>query len=156
MSSPRGAPPPQKSAGSTRVIAHIVGVLAGLFVTPVAIALIAWAQNRQLLRVQLSYGQGTDLAALALLLLGALLMFLVALLAMWAPLAPMVGGVLFGVLPSIVQYVHPVWIFDAAQNLPGRLDTPFTNFYFGSAPIVLGVALVGAGLAGMLARLIRA
>ncbi len=78
---------------------------------------------------------------------------------MWAPLAPLLGGIVFGVLPSSVQYVQPSWIFRVGRNLYVPLDGPFTNFYIGSAPIVLGVVLVGAGLAGlagMLARLIRA
>jgi hypothetical protein len=59
MSSPQ-VPMPQRTGSSTRVIAYIVGVLAGLFVTPIAIALIAWAQNRQLRRFQLGYGQTAD------------------------------------------------------------------------------------------------
>ncbi len=155
MSSPQ-VPVPKKTGSSTRVIACIVGVLAGLFVTPIAIALIAWAQNRQLRRFQLGSGQTADLTALALTLLGALFLLVVALLAMWAPLAPLLGGIVFGVLPSLVQYVQPSWIFRVGRNLYVPLDGPFTNFYIGSAPIVLGVVLVGAGLAGMLARLIRA
>lgn len=88
-------------------------------------------------------------------LLGALFLLVVALLAMWAPLAPLVGGIVFGVLPPVVQYVRPSWIFRAGQNFPVRLDMPFTNFYLGAAPIVLGVLLAGAGLAGILVRLIR-
>ena len=40
----------------------------------------------------------------------------------WSPLAPLVGTILFGVLPTVIQYVQPSWLYRADQELPARLN----------------------------------
>ncbi|MEO9222976.1 MAG: hypothetical protein ABI251_14615 [Mycobacteriaceae bacterium] len=120
--SPQVSPPTQMPTGGTRIFAHIVGLFVGLFVTPVAIGLIAWASTRRLRRFQMNFDQLSDLTSLVLSLLGALLLLVLALLTVWAPPAPLVGGILLGVLPTVIQYVQPSWIYRAGQELPARLN----------------------------------
>ncbi len=151
---PRVSPPPARATSSTRAVAHVLGVFVGLLVTPVAISVIAWSDMQRRNHYRLSY-QATDLPALALLLVGAALLLGVGLLAVWAPLAPLVGGLVFGVVPAIIQNVQPSWIFRTGNKLPVRVDNALTDFFLSSGPAVLGVVLLGAGLAGMLAGRIR-
>ena len=40
----------------------------------------------------------------------------------WAPLAPLAGTILFDVLPTVIQYGQPSWIYRAGQELPARLN----------------------------------
>lgn len=142
---------PTRAAGVPMALRHVFGVLVGLLVTPVGILLVDIGVQRWQRRVFQTFETGFNVGAAAWIVGGALALFAVAAAARVSGLAPLVGGVLYGVLPglwiafSFTSYQE--FVLDL-PNPPASLEMlTWLNAGPGLFPVV-AAALLGAAVAG--------
>ncbi|MFD6067571.1 MULTISPECIES: hypothetical protein [Amycolatopsis] len=146
---PYGAQPRQASRAVPRVLSGIGGVL----LTPVALGLVIYggAQLQRSLSQYLSVGE--DPLSLFLLILGGLLLLGVALLGALSGIGPIVGGVLWGVLPGLTFLLSPQDIMRLSYDVTGTsLGVGLVTWLVMGALFASGFLLIGAGLVGTLSR----
>ncbi|MBF6351262.1 MULTISPECIES: hypothetical protein [Nocardia] len=137
---------------SGRTPRAIAATAAALLLTPVALGIAA---NGAVLTGR--WWDATDrwLAPIQSVL-GAALLLVVAALAVAVPGAAMAAGLVWGILPGVVQIVIPERTYrlvSAVPGLPTDLDHALYSWLSGGVVLMVGVLLFGAGLtAGLLRR----
>lgn len=150
---PYPAQPAMVSQPASRAAARVLSGLCGLVLTPIAIGVLAFGGYRQQTQVSATFGEHGDGLGMTLMAVGALLLVGVALLGAWSGTGPVVGGVIWGVLPGVVTLVSPRTGIDLLRLLPGdELAAGFGGWLVSGALLGTGFVLVGAGLAATLVR----
>jgi hypothetical protein len=134
---------------------HLLGVLVGLALTPVAV--LAWALPAT---GGLGWPDGTTgdpLLGWVVMVVGLALLALVVLLGRWSPAVPITGGAVWGVGLGLAYLIVPGPIDDAAGQLGGvRAVEDAVDILTGAARggllLTLGVLLLSAGIATGWAR----
>ncbi|MFI5606147.1 hypothetical protein [Amycolatopsis sp. NPDC051903] len=136
-----------------RAVARVVSGLLGLVLTPVAFGLVAAGGYREQTIVVEAFAARRDPLGIALVAAGAILLLLVAALGAWSSSGPLLGGLVWGVLPGVVALAMPEWGLRLLDVLPrGGLSFGVTSWLFSGALLAGGFLLVGAGLAATIAR----
>ncbi|WP_410577667.1 hypothetical protein [Amycolatopsis sp. lyj-108] len=146
---PYGAQPRQTS----RAVPRVLSALGGVLLTPVALGLVIYSGSQ----LQRSFAQylsvGEDPLSLFLLVLGGVLLVGVALLGALSGIGPIVGGLMWGVLPGLTFLLSPQDIMSLTYDVTGAsLGTGLVTWLVMGALFASGFLLVGAGLVGTLAR----
>ncbi|MET9262783.1 hypothetical protein [Amycolatopsis sp. NPDC004079] len=150
---PYPAQPAMVSQPASRAVARVLSGLCGLVLTPIAIGVLAFGGYRQQTRVSATFGEHGDGLGTTLMVIGALLLVGVALLGAWSSAGPVVGGVVWGVLPGVATLVSPRTGIDLLRLLPGdELAAGFGGWLVSGALLGAGFLLVGAGLAATFGR----
>jgi len=136
-----------------RGVAHLVSALSGLLLTPVALGLLSWGGLRQQQLIQATLSTNRDPLGIALLAGGAILLLGVAALGALSAVGPILGGLIYGVLPSVATMAVPEWGFRLVNRMP-KSDIAYgiTDFLFIGGLLGVGFLLVGSGLANALVR----
>lgn len=152
----RGRADPEEADANGRLpgkpLRVVAAILVALLLTPVAIGIAA---NGAVLTGR--WWDSTDrwLAPIQSVL-GAVLLLAVAALAVAVPAAAIAAGLVWGILPGVVQIVIPERTYpliSAVPGLPTDLDHALYSWLSGGVVLMVGVLLFGAGLtAGMLRR----
>ncbi|WP_136519067.1 hypothetical protein [Cellulomonas telluris] len=83
---------------------HVLGVLVGLLLAPVAALLALVGQSRILVAQVDGWDASLDVLGIVLVSVGAVLLALVLLLALWTPAVPVTAGVVLGLLGGLALY----------------------------------------------------
>ncbi|WP_326568224.1 hypothetical protein VSH64_41710 [Amycolatopsis rhabdoformis] len=146
-------PPVYEAPPPSRALARVFSGLLGLVLTPVAFGLLAAGGYRQQVIVMEALTARRDGLGIALTVAGAILLLGVAALGAWSSTGPLLGGVVWGVLPGVVALAMPEWGFDLLNALPhGGLSYGLSSWLFSGALLASGFLLVGTGLAATVAR----
>lgn len=134
---------------------HLLGVLLGLLLTPVALLLTAIGTAR-LSEVAGTADMGTDTLGIAMLVIGLALLAVIVLLGAWTPALPITGGVVWGLGLGIAYLVVPGIMQDTVENLFGG-STPaaaeeLADTAMSGQLVLVGTLLLAAGLATAFAR----
>lgn len=148
----RDLPEPPRRPGFGR---HLLGVLLGLVLTPVALLLVGIGTSR--LSDVASGDATTDALGLTLLVLGAALLAVIVLLAAWSPAVPVTGGLVWGVALGLAYLVVPGVMADAVDRMLGDRVLPaaveqLTDSATSGQLLVTGTLLTAAGIATASAR----
>lgn len=153
-SPPGWAPPGAQFQNRGRTGRTLFGVLIGLVLTPIGIAFAA--KGGADIRYWVIVGAVTDRwTAAGEIVVGSVLLMLVAALASFSATGTVVGSLVWGVFPGILQILFP----DDTFRLIG--DLPFTNATWQVAlnswvtngfALISGFMLLGAGFAAMVRR----
>ena len=136
-----------------RGAARVLSALGGLLLTPVALGLLSWGGLRQQQLVQATLSTNRDAMGIALLAGGAILLLVVGTLSAVSAIGPILGGLVWGVLPGVAAMAMPEWGFRLVNQMPksdiayGVMDWLFIGGLLG-----VGFLLVGTGLAAALVR----
>ncbi|WP_244223556.1 hypothetical protein [Amycolatopsis circi] len=150
---PYPAQPATVSQPASRAVARVLSGLCGLVLTPVAIGVLAYGGYRQQTQVSATFAEHGDGLGMTLMVVGALLLVGVAVLGAWSSTGPIVGGLIWGVLPGVATLVSPRTGIDLLRLLPAdELAAGFGGWLVSGALLGTGFLLVGAGLATTLAR----
>ncbi|HET6287225.1 MAG TPA: hypothetical protein VFG15_10765 [Amycolatopsis sp.] len=146
---PYGAQPRQAS----RAVPRVLSALGGVLLTPVALGLVIYGGSE----LQRGFSQylsvGEDPLSLFLLALGGVLLLGVALLGALSGIGPVVGGLMWGVLPGLTFLLSPQDVMRLTYDVTGAsLGTGLVTWLVMGALFASGFLLVGAGLVGTLAR----
>ncbi|MEV5714129.1 hypothetical protein AB0L41_09540 [Amycolatopsis mediterranei] len=136
-----------------RGAAHVVSALGGLVLTPVALGLLSWGGLRQQQLIQATLSTNRDPLGIALLAGGAILLLVVAALGALSAVGPILGGLIYGVLPGVAAMAVPEWGFRLVNLMP-KSDIAYgvMDFLFIGGLLGVGFLLVGSGLANALVR----
>jgi hypothetical protein len=136
-----------------RGASHVVSALGGLVLTPVALGLLSWGGLRQQQLIQATLSTNRDPLGIALLAGGAILLLVVAALGALSAVGPILGGLLYGVLPGVAAMAMPEWGFRLVNMMP-KSDIAYgvMDFLFIGGLLGVGFLLVGSGLANALVR----
>src|SRR5690606_23045400 len=115
----RPLPEPPRRPGFAR---HLLGVLVGLVVTPVALVLAGLGAAR--IAEVVGGTESTDVLAIVLLTLGAALLAVVVLLGAWSPAVPITGGAVWGIGLGATYLAIPRTSDDAVVSMVGDQLTP--------------------------------
>lgn len=135
---------------------HLLGALLGLLLTPVALLLVGIGTSR-LSDVAGSGNPAGDVLGLTLLVLGAVLLAVIALLGAWSPLVPLTGGVVWGLALGTAYLVVPDLMQDTVDVVLGDRVLPavveqVTESAMSGLLVVVGALLLAAGVAAGRAR----
>ncbi|MEV0062963.1 hypothetical protein [Nocardia sp. NPDC050718] len=152
---PAGWTPPgaqfRTNSGASRTV---VGAFLALIVTPLGMALAAHGALDTSRWVIL--GDAADrLGSTLQIIVGAVLLLLVSALAGFTPIATILAGLVWGVLPGLVYFVSPESTWRMVGDLPlmtDELHIALNAWITSGFTFVLGLLLVGAGVAGTLRR----
>ncbi|MBF6212043.1 hypothetical protein IU433_23350 [Nocardia puris] len=131
-----------------------IGVLIGLVVTPIGLALAAHgaATTRQwVIMGDAANRWGSTFQIIA----GAALLLLVAALAAYSPAGTILAGMVWGIFPGIVYFLFPDDTFRLIDDLPLLSDETRLAVHawvINGSVFLAGVLLVGAGVAATLRR----
>lgn len=148
----RDLPEPPRKPGFGR---HLLGLLLGLVLTPVALLLVGIGTSR--LSDVASGDATTDALGLTLLVLGAVLLAVIVLLGAWSPAVPITGGLVWGVALGLAYLVVPDVMSDAVDQMLGDRVLPaaveqLTDSAMSGQLLVTGTLLMAAGIATAVAR----
>ena len=135
---------------------HLLGILLGLVLTPVALLLTGIGVAR-LADVVSAEEAATDPLGLTLLIVGVVLLAVVVLLGAWSPTVPITGGVVWGIglglaflfVPAVMQDV--LESMSADRVVPGGVEQLADTAMSGTL-LVTGTLLLAAGIAAARAR----
>ncbi len=96
-----------------RVLPNVLWTLAALVLVPAGLGLLVWGAGERYVRL-LQMREEQAVVPTVAVFAGLLLLALVAVLGAWAPLAPMVSGLLWGVVPGVVLLLDPLLIYRGA------------------------------------------
>lgn len=139
-------------------VGPVSGAVAGAVLTPVAIGLTVFGASSMVMLSPLAgtYQVQSDLLGMACLLLGALLFLAIAASAVLSPAGPLVGGVLWGVLPGLIQPFDPRFVETMHTNTYGLISEKLGIQVFGATVLGLimavGVLLIAAGVVAVQVR----
>ncbi|MFR9751572.1 hypothetical protein ACL02S_11100 [Nocardia sp. 004] len=132
----------------------VFGALIGLVVTPIGIGLVANGGLGS--RQWVILGAAEDRwSSNAQILGGALLLLLVALLAGYSPVGTVLAGLVWGLLPGLAQIFFPddTWrLIEQSTVLSPELRSAAHHWVLNGLALVLGLVLIGTGLAAALRR----
>lgn len=147
-------PPGSQFQTSSTASRTVVGAFLGLIVTPIGIALAAHGALDTSRWVIL--GDAADrFGSAAQIIGGGLLLLLVSALAGFTPVATILAGLVWGVLPGLIYFVSPESTWRLVGDLPlmtDELHIALNSWITSGFTFVLGLLLVGAGVAGTLRR----
>ncbi|MGW4483747.1 hypothetical protein ACWEOE_07880 [Amycolatopsis sp. NPDC004368] len=146
-------PPVHQPSQPSRALARVFSGLLGLVVTPVALGLLAAGGYRQQMIVMEALTARADALGIALVVAGAILLLGVAALGAWSSSGPLLGGLVWGVLPGVISLAEPEWGFDLLRDLPhGGLSFGLSSWMYSGALLAVGFLLVGTALAATVVR----
>ena len=146
----QGPPPRPRS----RVLPNVLLSVLALLLAPLAYALLAYGAGERytMTMIRLDGGSETVLPTL-LMLLGLFLFLVVGALGAWAPLAPVLAGIVVGILPGVYNLIDPVGSVRPLYDLLGaRFANPVSTLSGLGVPLLVGVLLLTCGVACALAR----
>ncbi|MEU4342788.1 hypothetical protein AB0H00_16190 [Nocardia sp. NPDC023852] len=148
------APPGAQFRTSGNFSRTALGTLVSVVVTPIGIGLAAKGalDTRQWVIVG---SAGDRWGSNGQIIGGALLLFLVALSAAYAPAGTVIAGLVWGLLPGVMQIVSPedTWrLIDESSVLSPELRLAVHNWVLGGFALVIGLMLIAAGIAATLRR----
>lgn len=135
---------------------HLLGILLGLVLTPVALLLTGIGTAR-LADVVSAEDAVTDPLGLTLLVLGVVLLAIIVLLGAWSPAVPITGGIVWGIGLGVAFLVVPDVMRDtlermsADQVIPGGVEQ-LAEVAMSGTLLVTGTLLLAAGIAAARAR----
>ena len=147
-------PPGSQFQSNSRTSRTLAGGFLALVVTPIGMALAAHGAldtSRWAILGDAADRLGSTLQIIA----GALLLLLVSALAGFTPVATMLAGLLWGVLPGLIYFVSPGSTWRLIGDLPlmtDELHVALNAWITSGFTFVVGLLLVGAGVAGILRR----
>jgi hypothetical protein len=153
--SDRGLPEPE-GPRTTGAGGHVLGVLVGLLLTPLALLVLTLGMSRIL---DDGFGAPTvspDALGIALVTVGALLVALVALLAIWTSAVPFTGGLVALVIGAAYLFApeashrETVRLLSTEQNRDAVLNA--TGVGTSGTLFTLGLVLLAAGNAASIVR----
>lgn len=137
----------------SRAVPRVISALAGLLLTPVALGLVIYGGSRLQRMFAQAYSVGNEPLGLFLLIFGGLLLLGVALLGALSGLGPMLGGLVWGVLPGLAGVLGPRDVLSVVYDLGGReFSVGLVTWMVMGALFGSGFLLIGAGLVGTLTR----
>ncbi|MBO9555924.1 hypothetical protein, partial [Cellulomonas sp.] len=141
---------------STSVGAHVLGVVVGLVLAPIGIAITLLGQSRILAAQVDGWDGSTEVLGIVLVTLGLLLLAVVVLLGLWTPAVPLTGGGFLTLVGAVYLYA-PALAREQTLNVLSssgwRLTvTQVTVAGTSGTLIVAGFLLLMAGLVAALAR----
>lgn len=146
--------PPMPAMRRSRAGSRLISGAAGFVLTPIALVVASTGGQRLNMTVAALRTDGDVLGAV-LVLVGAALLLGVAALGALSSTGPVIGGVVWGVLPGMLMLVAPrsavQLSFDAVGWL-GRDAFGLSTWHVSGALLGIGCALVGAGIAAATAR----
>ncbi|HEY3437855.1 MAG TPA: hypothetical protein VGK35_09225 [Actinotalea sp.] len=146
-------PEPPRKPGLGR---HLLGILLGLVLTPVALLLTGIGMAR-LADATSTDGAIGDVLGLTLLIIGVVLLAVIVLLGAWSPMVPITGGLVWGLALGIAFLVLPTTLGDwlgqwsADSVLPNGVQR-LTDSAMSGSLLAIGAPLVAAGIAAARAR----
>ena len=135
---------------------HLLGILLGLVLTPVALLLTGIGVAR-LADVVSAEEAATDALGLTLLIVGVVLLAVVVLLGAWSPTVPITGGLVWGIGLGLAFLFTPAVMQDALESMsadrvvPGGVEQLADTAMSGTL-LVTGTLLLAAGIAAARAR----
>ncbi|GEL96843.1 hypothetical protein [Cellulomonas terrae] len=100
--------PDPNAPRSTSVGSHILGVIVGLILAPIGVAVLLLGESR-ILQAQVSgWDASTEVLGIVLVSLGLLLLGCVLLLALWTPAVPITGGAVLTLAGAVYLYLPSV------------------------------------------------
>ncbi len=150
---PRAPEPIVQPRPASRAVPRVISALGGVLLTPVALGLVIYGGTRLQRLFSQGFTVGEDPLDLILLLLGGVLLLGVALLGALSGIGPAIGGLIWGVLPGLSVLAAPRDVLGLMYDV-GSLEfaNGLVTWLVLGALIGSGFLLVGAGLAGTLAR----
>ncbi|ASF09262.1 hypothetical protein NBRGN_001_00400 [Nocardia brasiliensis NBRC 14402] len=152
---PAGWSPPgtqfQTRSGFGRTL---IGSVVGLVVTPIGIGLAAHGalDTRQWVLLGTAADRwGSNFQIIG----GAVLLFLVAALAAFSPVGTAIAGLVWGLIPGLLQILFPEDTYRQIENLPELSDDfhlALHNWVLNGFALITGLFLIGAGIAATLRR----
>ncbi|MBF6126884.1 hypothetical protein [Nocardia brasiliensis] len=152
---PAGWSPPgtqfQTRSGFGRTL---IGSVVGLVVTPIGIGLAAHGalDTRQWVLLGTAADRwGSNFQIIG----GAVLLFLVAALAAFSPVGTAIAGLVWGLVPGLLQILFPEDTYRQIENLPELSDDfhlALHNWVLNGFALITGMFLIGAGIAATLRR----
>ncbi|MEV6908960.1 hypothetical protein [Amycolatopsis sp. NPDC051071] len=137
----------------SRAVPRVLSALGGVLLTPVALGMVIYGGTRLQRLFSQGFTVGEDPLGLILLIAGGLLLLGVALLGALSGIGPALGGLLWGVLPGLTVFLGPQDFLSAMYDVGGReLGVGLVTWLVMGALIGSGFLLIGAGLAGTIAR----
>jgi hypothetical protein len=136
----------------SRAVPRLLSGILGLVLTPIALGLLSYGGLREQRNEMAMTLTHRDAPAIALLAGGAILLLVVAALGAWSSTGPLLGGLVWGVLPGVVGLAKPEWDLELLRRLPFDLMSGASSWLFSGGLIAAGFLLVGTGLAATLVR----
>jgi len=138
---------------SSRAVPRVISGLGGVLLTPVALSVTVYGGSRLQRGFSQSLSVTEDPLGLVLLLVGGLLLLGVAFLGALSGLGPVVGGLLWGVLPGLAFLLSPRDVMSFIYDVGGSgLGVGLVTWLVMGALVGSGFLLIGAGLVGTLSR----
>jgi hypothetical protein len=150
-SEPYTAYQPTVAEPRSRAVPRLLSGILGLVLTPVALGLLSYGGLREQNEMAMAVAH-RDAQAIALLAGGAILLLVVAALGAWSSTGPLLGGLVWGVLPGVVGLAMPEWDLRLLHALPFDLMSGAIIWLFSGGLIAAGFLLVGTGLTATLVR----
>lgn len=136
-----------------RAVPRVLSALGGVLLTPVALGLVIYGGTRLQRTFAQAFTVGDDPLSLVLLFLGGLLLLGVALLGSLSGLGPVIGGVVWGVLPGLTFLLGPRDVLSFFYDLGGReFGVGLVTWVVMGALFGSGFLLIGSGLVGTITR----
>ncbi len=137
----------------SRMLPNLLLTSAAVVVlTPVALGLLVYGSGVRYVRTLQMLDEAPVVATL-LVVVGLVLLLAVAVIGAWAPLAPMVSGLLWGIVPGLVMAADPRLVFSSSDDYLGLQMAQYLSQSGAlGVPLVVGVLLLGGGLAAAFAR----
>ncbi|MEC3981851.1 hypothetical protein [Amycolatopsis sp. H20-H5] len=144
-----GAPALQRPG---RALPRVLSALGGLALTPLGLWLLIYGGGR--LQQSLQLTRGTDVLGIALTIAGGLVLLGVAVLGAVSSLGPILGGLVWGVLPGLLGVLAPLdiyhWVYNVADSR--TFTSSLLTLLALGAILGIGMLLVGCGLAAAITR----
>lgn len=147
----RDIPDPPARPGFVR---HLLGVVLGLVVTPVALLLVGVGLAR-LADIAGTARMGTDVLGLSLLVVGVVLLAAVVLLGAWTPALPITGGLVWGIGLGAAYLALPNRTNRTIEQVFGEVPAPadqLAQTAMSGYLVLVGTLLLAAGIAIGVAR----
>lgn len=100
--------PDPNAPRSTSVGSHILGVIVGLILAPIGVAVLLLGESRILAAQVDGWDASTEVLGIVLVSLGLLLLGCVLLLALWTPAVPITGGAVLTLAGIVYLYVPSI------------------------------------------------
>lgn len=137
----------------SRAVPRVISGLGGFLLTPVALGVTIYGGTLLQRGFSRSLSISEDPLGIILLFLGGLLLLGVAFLGALSGLGPVLGGLVWGVLPGVGFLLSPRDVMSVIYDVGGSgLGVGLVTWLVMGALVGSGFLLIGAGLAGTLSR----